>query len=165
MEIGLLCRAKPGQIQFTVGIIVLAVGVLVYLLDRPSTSVYFVPNSWSFGDSESSVFGAIGNQLPTFAHTFAFILFTSALLRPWQGSTFVACAGWWLIASVFEIAQRDEWAGAIAGRVPDWFADWPLLENVAGYFIGGRFDLIDLLSISLATVCAFMVIQLSGRYG
>jgi len=161
--IGLLCRAKPVLIQVIAAIIALMIGVLVYLLDRPSASVYLVPDSWSLGDSMPSVFGAIGNTLPTFAHTFAFILFTSALLAPWRWSAIAACAWWWALGSLFEIAQSDAWAKVIAAHVPGWFADWPLLDNVADYFVGGRFDLFDLVSIGLATVSAFVVIRLSNR--
>ena len=155
---------KPALIQVIAAVIVLTIGVLVYLLDRSGTSIYLVPDSWSFGAGVPPVFGVIGNTLPTFAHTFAFILFTSALLMPWRWSAVVACAGWWVVASLFEIAQSDAWAKTIAAQVPDWFAEWPLLDNVAGYFIGGRFDPFDLLSIGIATVCAFVAIRLSARF-
>lgn len=158
-----MSRAKPELIQFIAGVIVLSIGVFVYLLDRPSTSVYFVPDSWSFGAGIPPVFGAIGSYLPTFAHTFAFILFTSALLEPWKWSAAAACAWWWLVDSLFEIAQSDAWAAGIASRVPGWFADWPLLNNVADYFIAGQFDLRDLASISAATGCAFVVTRISHR--
>ena len=157
-------RARPELIQVIAAVIVLTIGVLVYLLDRPSTGVYFIPDSWSLGNSIAPVFGAIGNHLPTFAHTFAFILFTSALLEPWPWSAVTACTGWWAVGSLFEIAQSDSWAAAIAARVPQWFADWPLLDNVADYFIVGYFDGFDLASIGAATVCAFVVIQLSYRF-
>lgn len=163
-EIGPLCRAKPVVIQVAAALIALVVGVLVYLLDRPSTSIYLVPNSWSFGDSVvPPVFGVIGNHVPTFVHTFSFTLLTSALLTPWRWSAVTACLLWWLIGSGFEIAQRDAWAKVIAEQVPDWFAEWPLLNNVAGYFSAGRFDAIDLLSISLASLSAYVVIRLSTR--
>jgi hypothetical protein len=160
-----MLRARPALIQVIVAVIVLTIGVLVYLLDRPSTSVYFVPDSWSLGDSIPPIFGAIGDHLPTFSHTFAFILFTSAVLEPWRWSAVVACAWWYIVGSLFEIAQSEVWAAAIATRVPGWFADWPLLDNVAEYFIAGHFDLVDLASIAAATVSAFVVIKLSEQGG
>jgi hypothetical protein len=156
-------RARPEIIQIVAAVIVLAIGVLVYLLDRSSTSVYLVPDSWVPGNGLSPVFGLIGYQLPTFAHTFAFTLFTSALLEPWRWSAHAACAGWWAVGSLFETAQRDTWAAAIAARVPAWFADWPLLDNVADYFLIGRFDWLDLASIGAASLCALVVIRLSNR--
>ena len=160
-----MLRDRPALFQVIVAVIVLMIGVLVYLLDRPSASVYFIPNSWSLGANSPSIFGAIGDHLPTFAHTFAFILFTSAVLEPWRWSAVVACAWWGVVGSLFEIAQSDAWAPAIAARVPGWFADWPLLDNVADYFIVGHFDLLDLASIAAATLCAFLMIQLSYRLG
>jgi len=158
-------RARPALIQIVAGVIVLIIGVFVYLVDRSSTSVYLIPDSWFLGDSIPPVFGAIGDHLPTFAHTFAFILFTSAVLEPWRWSAVVACTGWWAVGSVFEVAQSDAWAVAIAARVPAWFADWPLLDNVANYFIAGQFDRVDLVSIGVATVGAFIVIRLSEKWG
>jgi len=156
-------RSRPATIQIIFAVLVLTIGVLVYLLDRPSTSAYLVPDSWELGKGLPPVFGLIGYQLPTFAHTFAFTLLTSALLEPWRWSAAAACAGWWAVGSLFEIAQRDAWATAIAARVPAWFADWPLLDNVADYFVVGQFDWLDLVSICAATVCALIVIQLSHR--
>ncbi len=67
------------------------------------------------------------------------------------------------MGSLFEIAQSNTWAASIAAGVPAWFAQWPLLENVAGYFISGRFDGLDLASIALAAISAFIVIRLSHR--
>lgn len=157
-------RVRPETIQVIAAVIVLAIGVFVYLLDRPSTSIYLVPDSWEWGNRIPPVFGRIGDYLPTFAHTFAFILFSSAILEPWKWSAVTACAGWCTIGSLFEIAQQDAWALVIAARVPVWFDDWPLLDNVADYFIAGHFDVRDLASIGIATVCAFFTIRLSHRY-
>ncbi len=156
-------RFQPAIIQVIAATIVLVIGVLVYLLDRPSAAVYLVPDSWVLGESVPPLFGAAGNHLPTFAHTFAFALYTSALLEPWRWSAVAACGWWWLLGSLFEIAQSDTWAASIAAGVPEWFADWPLLDNVAGYFIGGHFDSLDLASIALAAISAFIVIRMSHR--
>ena len=79
---GMDIRMKPEWLQFYAAIAVLVVGVLIYLLDRPSSSVYFVPDSWSMADRTPRIFGTIGRYLPTFAHTFAFILFTTAVMAP-----------------------------------------------------------------------------------
>jgi len=158
-----MSRARPAAIQLITAVIVLVIGVLVYLLDRPSTSVYLIPDSWSPGDSVAPIFGVLGGSLPTFAHTCAFTLFTSALLEPWRWSATVACAAWWIMGSLFEFAQTDAWSAVIAARVPGWFADWPLLDNVADYFVGGHFDWLDLASICAATLGALIVIRLSHR--
>ena len=158
-------RVRPELIQVIAAVIALAIGILVYLLDRPSTSVYLIPDGWSFGDSIPPVFGAIGDHLPTLAHTFAFILFSSALLEPWRWAALAACTWWWIVGSLFEVGQSDRWAALIATQVPDWFADVPLLENVADYFVAGQFDPFDLVSIAVGTGCAFVVVKLSHRFG
>jgi hypothetical protein len=156
-------RIRAEWLQFYAAVAVLTIGVLVYLLDRPSNSVYFVPDSWSMADNSSPIFGAVGRYLPTFAHTFAFILFTTAILVPTRKAAAGICVGWLLVESLFEIGQADAIAAKIASTVPDWFSDWPLLDNVADYFVAGRFDPVDLVSIILAAGAAYLTILYSTR--
>ena len=156
-------QLRPAVWQALAGLIVLALGVFVYLLDRPPGSVYLLPDDWMFGDGTRGSFGQLGWYLPTFTHTFAFSLFTSAVLEPWRWSGLAACTGWWLTASLFEIAQGDTWSAVIADAVPEWFSDWPVLDNLADYFSAGRLDPGDLLSIALGSVCAGLVVVLSRR--
>jgi hypothetical protein len=163
---GLDIRIKPEWLQIYAAVAVLAAGVLVYLLDRPSSSVYFVPDSWSMADRTPRIFGSIGRYLPTFAHTFAFILFTTAVMAPvGRKAALGICAAWLAVESLFELGQIDAVAASIASRVPAWFADWPLLENIAGYFTTGRFDPLDLVSIFIAATAAYLLILFSTRRG
>ena len=141
------------------------VGILVYLLDRTSSTVYFVPEWWSVAVATPPFFGPLGQYLPTFSHTFAFILLTTAVMAPRRGTAIIVCAGWWVVDSFFEIAQRDDLAVDIVGYLPNWFAEWPLLDNVAGYFLTGRFDPMDLFSIFAATVAAYFLFLYSTRRG
>lgn len=143
----------------------MAVGILVYLLDRPGSAVYFLPDWWSLVEFTPSFFGPLGQYLPTFSHTFAFILLTTAVIAPHRRAAFVICAGWLIVDSFFEIAQRDDLAVNIVSYLPDWFADWPLLDNVASYFLVGRFDPFDLVSIFAAGIAAFLLILYSTRRG
>lgn len=143
----------------------MAVGILVYLLDRTSSTVYFVPDWWSLADITPAFFGLLGQYLPTFSHTFAFILLTTALIAPRRGAAFVACAGWLIVDSFLEIAQRDDLAVNIVRYLPNWFAEWPLLENVAAYFLVGRFDPLDLVSIFAAGIAAYFLVLYSTRQG
>lgn len=138
---------------------------MVYLLDRPSSAVYFVPNWWLVADWTPSVFGVLGQYLPTFSHTFAFILITTAVIGPHHRAGLIACAGWLVVDSLFEIAQRDSIAVNIVQYLPDWFFDWPLLDGVAGYFLAGQFDPLDLISICLAGVAAYLLFLFSNRRG
>jgi hypothetical protein len=61
---------------------------------------------------------------------------------------------------LFEIAQMKIIAHVIADWVPAWFSGIPFLENTAAYFIHGRFDVLDLLSIGLGAFAAFLTMHL-----
>ncbi len=161
----MISRLRPELIQAVAALVALTTGALVYLLDRSSADTYLIPDSWKFGERVPPVFGALGAHWPTFAHTLAFILFTSALLGSRRRAAGIACVSWGIVAGLFEIAQHETWARAIADRVPGWFARWPVLENVAGYFLAGRFDVVDLLSIGVAIVVAYGLIRWSRRIG
>lgn len=158
-------RTKPEFMQLSAATLVLAFGVLVYLLDRPSNSVYFVPEWWALAEATPAFFGLLGQYLPTFSHTFAFILFTTAVLAVRRRAAIVVCAAWLLVDSFFEIAQRDELAVNIVNHLPNWFAEWPLLDNVAAYFLVGRFDPFDLVSIFAAGIAAYLLVLYSTRRG
>lgn len=158
-------RTKPEWIQFSAGAAVLAAGVLVYLLDRPSETVYFIPDAWHAAESTPAFFGTLGLYFPTFSHTFAFILFTTAVIGMRGRAAIGACAGWLVTDSLMEIAQRDGVANAIIPYLPGWFLDWPLLENFRAYLLVGRFDPLDLVSISFASLLAFLLILFSNRRG
>lgn len=158
-------RIKPEWRQIFVAVVVLTAGVLVYLLDRPSSSVYFVPDWWSMPDQTLANFGTLGQHLPTFAHTFAFILLTTAVLSPLRRAALGICAAWVVVESLFEIAQGTVISAKIAANVPAWFSDWPLLDNVANYFVAGRFDPLDLVSIIIAAGAAYLTILYSTRRG
>jgi len=156
-------HSKPEWVQAGWAVTVLALGILVYMLDRPSASVYFVPDTWIFSAATPSLFGTLGSYLPTFTHVFAFILLTAAVLRTPLRSPFAICAIWFSIEALFEVAQMDAIADVIDSIVPLWFEDWPLLDNVAGYFVAGRFDPLDIASLALGAAAAYAAIQYSIR--
>jgi len=139
----------------------LAVGVLVYLLDRQPTSIYFIPDWITLANNLNPIFGEIGNYLPTFIHVFVFILLTAIIVAPSPAWIIPLCVAWFAVDSLFELAQItpiDQW---IAGNVPDWFTGIPFLENTSAYFIAGTFDFLDLLSIAAGTVAAYLTIRIS----
>jgi hypothetical protein len=156
-------RWTPERVQTGVAVSVLGIGVLVYLFDRPSASVYFVPNWWTFSAATPSLFGALGDHLPTFAHAFAFILLTTAALQSRLRSSLVICAIWFGLETSLEFAQLDGVAEKIASAIPSWFQDWPVLENVSRYFVSGRFDALDIGSIALGTLAAYVTVRISTR--
>jgi len=149
------------------GLGALGLGVLLYLLDRPAGRTYFIPQFLAEAlqpDGGTGLFGALGQQLPTFLHTFALCLLTAALLRVgWRGALGI-CGGWLLIDAAFEIGQHQRIAPVLARWTPDWFTHIPVLDNTASYFLHGRFDPLDLLSIFLGAAAAFVLILVTRRF-
>jgi hypothetical protein len=142
--------------------ILLSLGLSVYLYDRPADRVYFIPDGWQTGTYSGELFGSLGAHLPSFVHVAVFILITAAILAPWRFRLASICLFWFGLDSLFELAQHDAIAVHIAAIVPDWFQQVTLLENTVGYFLAGTFDLLDILSIALGSMAAYLVL-LGGR--
>lgn len=149
--------------QYTLLIIAigsLAVGVLVYVFDRQSEFVYFLPGWLSLNSMTGAFFGSISNYLPTFIHVYAFILLTVVFAAPSTTKLIPICLVWFTLDSLFEIAQLDLIATWIGNHTPSWFNGIPFLENTADYFLMGTFDPLDMLSIVAGTLIAYLTITL-----
>lgn len=151
--------------QFCAALGIFFVGGLVYLFDRSGADIYFIPEWWRFADGTPALFGTLGHSLPSFAHVYCFILLTSALLTPWQIAPQMICVSWFAAEAFFELGQIDAVATGISAMLPAWFADWPILENVPGYFLHGSFDLFDLMFIGLGAAAAYLTICFLNRIG
>ncbi len=147
----------------TISFCALCVGVLVYILDRQPDSIYFLPGWLSLYAQTGSIFGSIGNYLPTFIHVFVFILLTIVVAVPSITKLIPICAAWFTIDSLFEIAQIESIAQWIANHTPTWFGGVPFLENTANYFLMGSFHAYDLLSIAMGTLAAYLTVLLITR--
>ena len=156
-------RLGPAWIQVLAALLALLIGVAVYLLDRSPERVYFIPDAWSTGEFSGTFFGPVGLYLPTFTHTFGFSLLTAVVLRPSRWAAVAGCLLWWITGSLLEVAQSNAMASWIARNLPIWFADWPVLDNAANYFLAGAFDPLDLLSIFLGALVAWIVLLLTRR--
>ena len=152
-------RKQTQILQLGLAAMLLTLGVLVYLLDRPANQIYFVPDWWTITTGAGQVFGSIGAYLPTFVHVLVFILISSALLAPWRFRIATICLLWFCIDSLFELAQHDAIAIRIVDIVPSWFQGVIFLENTSNYFLAGTFDLLDLLSIALGSVAAYLMVR------
>ncbi|HFE32524.1 MAG TPA: hypothetical protein ENJ17_04345 [Gammaproteobacteria bacterium] len=149
------------------GLAALALGALLYLLERPAARTYFIPRTLAEmlqPDGGAGLFGALGQQLPTFLHTFSLCLLTAALLRVgWRGALGI-CGAWLVTDALFELGQQTTTAEWLARHVPAWFQHVPVLDNTASYFLHGRFDPLDLLSIVLGAAAAFVLILATRRF-
>jgi len=72
----------------------LGVGVLVYVLDRQAEFVYFLPAWLSLHNQAGSLFGSIGDYLPTFIHVYVFILLTVVVAVPAISKLIPVCLAW-----------------------------------------------------------------------
>lgn len=140
----------------------LTIGILVYLFDRQAGDIYFIPDWIYLAKTNSPVFGQLGNYLPTFIHVYAFILLTY-VVAPSIRLVIPICVSWFIIDSLFELAQIASIAQTISVSIPAWFSGVPFLENVEGYFLHGTFDYLDIISIALGTLGAYLTIRLSYR--
>ena len=154
---------RSDALQLTTVVLALGIGVLVYLLDRQPDNVYFIPGWVSIAGSVNPIFGQIGNNLPTFIHVYAFILLTVIIMSPSPGKVFWICVTWFSVDSLFELAQLTQIANWIAEHVPAWFIGIPFLENTAAYFLAGTFDILDIISIAMGTVTAYLTIRYSNK--
>jgi hypothetical protein len=159
-----LINRRAEYFLFSVALGIFFLGALVYLFDRSAGDIYFIPEWWRFADGTPSLFGALGGSLPSFAHTYCFILLFSALLTPWSIPHWAICVGWCTVEALCELAQTDAIASRIVPALPEWFADWPILANVPGYFINGRFDPADLAAIGFGGLAAWLTLIYFNRY-
>jgi hypothetical protein len=133
----------------------LAVGVLVYALDRPPGSVGFIPAELSLARGHAPYFGALGGQLPDAVHVYAFILLT-LLVRPENARVVSVCTAWWLGEIALKLAQHPTVAPYAAAASPGWFQHVPVLRNSAAYFVRGTFDPLDLAAITIGAAAAYV---------
>lgn len=150
------CRPEVGVLLLAA--ILLAAGVLIYALDRGGAA-YFL-SGWTSAPPPTDFLGPLGNHLPTFLHTLAFILITAAVLRPWPQLLLPICATWFGIGCLFELGQMAPFANHIAALVPTWFDRVPVLEITSDYFIRGTFDALDVVSIALGATIAYPLVRI-----
>jgi hypothetical protein len=121
------------------GCAALALGVSVYLIDRSAA------HRW---------FGAVGGWLPSFAHAFAFSLFSAALLSPRPDWQYGACGFWLAVNAVFEVGQHPQVREPLADALRRSVGQGPLARSVENYFLRGTFDIGDLVAAALGAAMA-----------
>ncbi|MDH5392940.1 MAG: hypothetical protein OEY11_07115 [Gammaproteobacteria bacterium] len=154
-------KARFNDWLIGVGVAALVLGVIVYLVDRPPSQVYFVPELLSQYNGGPFVFGLSGYHMPAFLHAFAFSLISVGIINSSFRVAVGVCLIWLFIDGLFELAQHQLIAVQIAGYIPGWFKGIPVLQNTRDYLLYGRFDVADLFAILLGVVCALLIIFLS----
>ena len=145
------------------GSIVFAIGLLVYLTDRDPSKAALIPTvAWLSG---SNVFGLVGGWLPSFAHTFAFSLFTAAALPERAAPRYGACIAWFAINLAFEIGQLPVVSARLAEALHGVLSALPFSRLLANYFVQGTFDFGDIVAALLSALAAGVVLRLTHSLG
>jgi hypothetical protein len=131
---------------FTLGLLALSLGALIYVVLRPQGSSY-VNLYFSFYQSLPSI--PFINNLPSFFHVFAFSLLTVSVLGTFR-YTFLTCSVWVLLNLLFELGQHSSVVNVLSAK-----AIW-LPSVLNNYFRLGTFDIGDMV---------FCVVGALGAYG
>jgi general stress protein CsbA len=145
--------------QFFVGLNILILGVLYYFFFRTAEHTYFLKffeNTPQLKHLLPPLLVALGNSLPTFIHVFAFTLMTAGLFASKEKGYAIVCFFWFTIDTLFELGQGFN--NMLNQVIPAWFSDFFLLEKIKNYFLHGRFDYLDLFSIAVGSVLAYMLL-------
>jgi len=146
--------------QILIGILVLFIGALVYVVDRPGEQTYFVYQSAvniSVYNTLPNLFGIIGNSLPSFTHVFSFILITAGLIAYQKRGYILICLFWFFVDSAFELGQKFN--TLIIEYIPGWLGGIPFFENTGNYFMLGTFSFGDMAAIFVGTIAAYFTLM------
>jgi hypothetical protein len=153
------------RIQFLIGLLLLAMGCLIYVTARVPADVYFT----RFFGLETQLplpdgftLGAVGPRLPAFIHVYAFSLLAGAFMKNTRKKMTAVCTGWFLVNFAFEMGQK--YKQAAAQMVPDGFRYLPFFDTTRSYFIHGTFDWLDILAAAAGAVAAFLTWVATRKY-
>jgi general stress protein CsbA len=150
--------------QLLLGFCVLVFGTLFYYFFRSAEHTYFLKFFVHHPDNNflSPVLVSLGNSLPTFVHVLAFILMTAAFTASRKKGYVAVCLAWFVVDALFELGQG--FGDIITPAIPGWFSHYPFLENTRNYFLRGSFDYLDLVSIALGSLAAYMLLNITTDY-
>ena len=112
----------------------------------------------------------ISGQLPSFFHTYAFILLTFIVLGASSRiNLYLSISLWVFIEVLFEIGQHNLLSPSMINLIPGRFEGIPVFDITDKYFMYGTFDPLDLLAITIAPVFALLTVHLvqlkGGHHG
>ena len=152
-------REEINRLQLFIGINILFLGVIFYYFFRGTEHTYFLKflgTNQYVREIGSGLIFRITNSLPTFIHVFAFSLMTASLVTRQKRGYAAVCLFWFAVNMIFELGQKfDSW---VVQFIPKWFSDIVILGSVKSYFLNGRFDYLDLLSIAFGAFAAYILL-------
>ena len=151
--------------QLFIGLCILLLGGIFYYLFRSAEHTYFLKflgNTPYLKDFQSPLILKLGNSLPTFIHVFAFTLMTAGFVASKKRDYIIICLFWFVIDVFFELAQGL--GNIIILIIPDWFSNFLFLENTRSYFLHGQLDYLDIVSIALGSLVAYIILINTSEY-
>jgi hypothetical protein len=153
------CRplAGPSAWLAALGCLALAAGTLVYLTDRDPSRAALIPAIPTLAGF--ALFGGAGAWLPSFAHPFAFSLFTAALQPARRPPAYWPCALWWAINVAFEIGQAPSVRTDVANALPHLLGQSWLAGATSNYLLRGTFAVADIVAGTAGAAAAAAVLR------
>lgn len=134
----------------------LAIGLVVYLADRPVGSAWLLP--WAGLLQAHPGAANLAPWLPTAVHAFAFALLSALVLPPRRSLRTLACAGWVLADLLFELGQHPALAAPLSQGL-EALLPAALAAPLARYFQAGTFDGADLGAALLGGMAAWLLLR------
>ena len=161
-----MTQVRARSVYFGITCVSLGIGYVVYFLGRPGPAIYAIPSIIEHWILVHPVVAEISGQLPSFFHTYAFILLTFIVLGTLSRfNLYLSISLWATVEVLFEMGQHDLFNHSIVDIIPDWFERIPVFDISDNYFLHGTFDPLDLLAIAIASVCAWLTVQLAQAKG
>lgn len=161
-----MLQTRARWFYFYIACVSLCIGFVIYFLGRPGPAIYAIPSIIEHWILVQSFVAEISGQLPSFFHTYAFILLTFIVLgTSSRFNLYLSVSLWASIEVLFEIGQHNLFSQSIINMIPAWFEQVPILDISGHYFLHGTFDPLDLLAIAIASVFALLTVQLKQGLG
>lgn len=159
-----MLQARARWFYFAIACVSLGIGYVVYFLGRPGPAIYAIPSSIEQWIVVQPLVAEISGQLPSFFHTYAFILLTFIVLgTSSRFNLYLSISLWATVEVLFEAGQHHLFQSSIINLIPDWFDQIRALDLTHNYFLQGTFDPLDLLAIAIGSACALLTVHLFQR--
>lgn len=150
-------KVQINGLQISIGIILLLLGTLVYLIDRPPDNTYFIyASKISLHNTFPNLFGVLGNNLPDFVHVISFILITAGILSCRKKGYIIICSAWVLAECAFELGQKFNPLNI--KFISDWCEKVQVFGACESYFRFGTFDYLDMVAITAGGITAYIIL-------
>jgi len=137
--------------QFLLGLLFVTLGILIYMLERPSWQTPWLAYNFFNPASKHILFETIGYNLPSFFHVVSLALLTSGIYAFKKVQYIKVCVGWIMFNLIFEILQMN-----FIQNISD--QQW-----IYNYSLHGVFDSKDILAICLGGCVAYLILLITQK--